>query len=150
PSYATPLDGPEPSGIAALAAAVQVAEALQLSGELVVNGQQPPEPHELLHHLDLLAPEAPGAVGASLRVARQVAASSPAFRVAGATSGALAEVRRAAAVYAVPVEPVEASAVREEAPEPGHELQLSVCLSGPQQRLCKPPVASLEEALTGI
>ncbi|MFD1345762.1 thioredoxin domain-containing protein [Nesterenkonia halotolerans] len=139
PLFATPLDGPEPSSVAALAQALQMAEALELlSAEDL-------RPEQILQHVKLAAAKAPTVIGASMLVARRSARKSPAFRFLGGTAQDLAEVRRAGALYGVPVEPVDAKLV-----EPGAALRLSVCLNAVGSMVCLPPVDSLQEVLEGL
>ncbi|WP_218221764.1 thioredoxin domain-containing protein [Nesterenkonia sp. Act20] len=139
PLFATPLDGPEPSSVAALAQALQMAEALELLGP------EDLRPEQILQHVKLAAAKAPTVIGASLLVARRSARKSPAFRFLGGTAQDLAEVRRAGALYGVPVEPVA-----EDLLEPGAALRLSVCLNAVGSMVCLPPVDSLQEALESL
>lgn len=75
---------------------------------------------------------------AAARAARQ----SPAFWVLSGTEQDVAEVRRAGALYGIPVEPVPDGVVGE-----GERLRLSVCLNGQESMVCLPPVGSVQEAL---
>ncbi|MBO0596457.1 thioredoxin domain-containing protein [Nesterenkonia sp. E16_7] len=139
PLLATPLDGPEPSSVAALAQALQMAEALELLGA------EDLRPGQILQHVKLAAAKAPTVIGASLLVARRAARQSPAFRFLAGTAADLAQVRRAGALHGVPVEPVAAETV---APEAG--LQLSVCLNAVGAMVCLPPVGSPDQALAAL
>ena len=141
---ASPFDGPEPSSVAALAQALQTAEALQSDDSLGWE-RLPVVSTEILHHVAFAAPKAPQVVGASMRAALRAARQSPAFRVVGGSAEHVAAVRRAGALYGVPVEPVSDGVVQEGAP-----LRLSVCLNGDESILCLPPVNSAEEALASI
>lgn len=144
PLLATPLDGPEPSGIAALAQALQAAAALGV--------EVPVRATDVLHHLEATAGKVPSAVGASLLAGRRCAAGSPAFRVHSGSADEVAAVRRAGVLYGIPVEPVPAQQHQAEQPleaEPG-SLSLSVCLNEPGRMLCLPPVGGMSEALSGI
>ncbi|GAB3192528.1 thioredoxin domain-containing protein [Nesterenkonia suensis] len=137
PSLAGPLDGPEPSAVASLAAALQTAEALEVPLELRAT--------DLLHHLGLVAAKAPTVAGASLLVARRAARRSPALRLLAAEAEQARQVRRTAALAGMPVEPVELPG-----DAPVGELQLSVCLNAPSAMVCLPPVGTVEEALEEI
>ncbi|MBE1523319.1 thioredoxin domain-containing protein [Nesterenkonia lutea] len=139
PLLATPLDGPEPSSVAALGQALQMAEALELLGAEDIR------PAQILQHVKLAAPKAPTVVGASLLVAGRAARRSPAFRFLGGTAEHLVEVRRAGALYGVLVEPVAAELVDPESP-----LRLSVCLNAVGSMICLPPVDSVPAALDGL
>lgn len=139
PLLATPLDGPEPSSVAALAQALQMAEALELLGA------EDLRPAQILQHVKLAAAKAPTVIGASLLVARRAARQSPAFRFLAGTAADLAQVRRAGVLHGVPVEPVAAESV---APEAG--LQLSVCLNAVGAMVCLPPVGSPDQALAAL
>ena len=141
---ASPFDGPEPSSVAALAQALQTAEALQTDDSLGL-GELSLASAEILHHVAFAAPKAPQLVGASMRAAARGARQSPAFRVIGGSAEDVAAVRRAGALYGIPVEPVPAGVVGEGAP-----LQLSICLNGAEAMLCLPPVGSVEDALAAI
>ena len=139
PLFATPLDGPEPSSVAALAQALQLGEALELLSfeEL--------RPAQVLQHVKIAASKAPTVVGASLLVARRAARRSPAFRFLGGSAEDLAEVRRAGALYGVPVEPVDAGLIDSDA-----RLSLSVCLNSLGSMICLPPVGSVDQAVAGL
>jgi len=139
PLFATPLDGPEPSSVAALAQALQLGEALELLSfeEL--------RPAQVLQHVKIAASKAPTVVGASLLVARRAARNSPAFRFLGGSAEDLAEVRRAGALYGVPVEPVAAGLIDSDA-----RLSLSVCLNSLGSMICLPPVGSVDQAVAGL
>lgn len=147
-AHAAPFDGPEPSGVAVAALALQAAEALELIERLPGPAgaeEEPPRAPDLLHHLALAAPRAPLVVGASLLAASRAARRSPAFRVVAGAPGHPAEVRRAGALYGVPVEPVAAEAIEE-----GRALGLSVCLNSPEAMVCLPPAESVEAAVEEI
>lgn len=147
PLLATPLDGPEPSSVAALAQALQLAEALELLGA------EDLRPGQILQHVKLAASKAPSVIGASMLVARRAARSSPAFRFLAGTAEDLARVRRAGALHGVPVEPVGAhSGVEGEAQtvDPTAALRLSVCLNSLGRMVCLPPVGSIDEALSAL
>lgn len=151
-AHAAPFDGPEPSGIAALALALQRAEALALldrlptpSGASAEKEAEVPRAADLLHHLPLAAPRAPSAVGTSLLAGAREMRRSPAFRLVGGTSEHLSEVRRAGALYGLPVEPVAQDAV-----EAGRPLRLSVCLNGRGAMVCLPPSDSVLAALDAV
>ncbi|EXF24352.1 thymidylate kinase [Nesterenkonia sp. AN1] len=139
PLLATPLDGPEPSSVAALAQALQMAEALELLGA------EDLRPGMILQHVKLAAAKAPTVIGASMLVARRAGRQSPAFRFLAGTAADLAQVRRAGALHGVPVEPVAAETVQ---PEAG--LKLSVCLNAVGAMVCLPPVGSLDQALAAL
>ncbi|MGJ9373642.1 thioredoxin domain-containing protein [Nesterenkonia sp. CF4.4] len=139
PLLATPLDGPEPSSVAALAQALQMAEALELLGI------EDLRPAQILQHVKLAAAKAPTVIGASLLVARRAARRSPAFRFLSGTAEDLAQVRRIGALHGVPVEPVTAGTVG-----PDAELRLSVCLNSVGSMVCLPPVGSVDQALEAI
>jgi len=136
PLFATPLDGPEPSSVAALAQALQLGEALELLSFEDIR------PAQILQHVKFAASKAPAVVGASLLVARRAARRSPAFRFLGGSPEDLVDVRRAGALYGVPVEPVAEGLV-----DPGAQLSLSVCLNSVGSMICLPPVKSVERAL---
>ncbi|MDZ5076919.1 thioredoxin domain-containing protein [Nesterenkonia sp. HG001] len=145
PSLAGALDGPEPSPVASLAVALQLAEALGDHHRLRAT--------DLLHHLPLVTSKAPGVAGASLLVARRAARRSPTLRLVSADVEQARQVRRTAALLGVPVEPgagesMEGSAGS--APAGSVELQLSLCLNAPGAMVCLPPVASVEEALEQV
>ena len=140
-AQASPFDGPEPSGVAALAQAIQTAEALQ-TAEGLVPAELPVRAAEILNHVPFAAPKAPQLVGASMLAAARAARQSPAFRVLSGTEQDVAEVRRAGALYGIPVEPVPDGVVGE-----GERLRLSVCLNGQESMVCLPPVGSVQEAL---
>jgi len=141
---ASPFDSPEPSSVAALAQALQTAEALQSDDSLGWE-QLPVASTEILHHVVFAAPKAPQLVGASMRAAARAARQSPAFRLVSGSAEDVAAVRRAGALYGIPVEPVPDGVVQE-----GAMLRLSVCLNGEESMLCLPPVTSVEEALASI
>ncbi|WP_147107946.1 thioredoxin domain-containing protein [Nesterenkonia populi] len=135
-AHASPLDGPEPSAIAALALATQQAEAFAAEAELPVRSD------ELLQHVQVAAPKAPIAVGASLLAARRSVQQSPALRIFGGTEEDAAEVRRTGALCGVPVEPVEPGTLGE-----ASGLSLAVCLNGPEQSMCLAPQPTIDAAL---
>ncbi|MCH8565587.1 DUF255 domain-containing protein [Nesterenkonia sp. LB17] len=139
PLFATPLDGPEPSSVAALAQALQMAEALELLGA------EDLRPGLILQHVKLAASKAPTVIGASLLVARRAGRRSPALRFLAGTAEDLAQVRRAGALHGVPVEPVAVEAVGTETP-----LRLSVCLNSVGTMICLPPVGSVDQALAAL
>ncbi|MBA8920151.1 thioredoxin domain-containing protein [Nesterenkonia jeotgali] len=139
PLLATPLDGPEPSSVAALAQALQMAEALELLDA------EDLRPEQILQHVRLAAAKAPTVIGASLLVARRAGRRSPAFRFIAGTAEDLVQVRRTGALLGVPVEPVEKGSQR-----PGADLQLSVCLNSVGAMVCLPPVSSVEQALDAL
>ncbi|PRZ18144.1 thioredoxin domain-containing protein [Nesterenkonia sandarakina] len=139
PLLATPLDGPEPSSVAALAQALQMAEALELLGT------EDLRPAQILQHVKLAAAKAPTVIGASLLVARRAGRRSPAFRFLSGTAEDLAQVRRIGALHGVPVEPVPAETASPEA-----ELRLSVCLNSVGSMVCLPPVGSVDQALAAL
>lgn len=160
--HASPFDGPEPSSIAALAQALQTAEALELTEKLprvkpaAVPGREEaglsPESvweHlrsvEILHHVPFAAPKAPQLVGGSLLAAARAVRQSPAFRIIAGAEQDLAEIRRAGALYGIPVEPVPDGVVEE-----AESLRLSVCLNGQETMVCLPPVSSVEQALQAL
>ncbi len=159
--HATPFDGPEPSSIAALAQALQTAEALELLEDLPrvrvstperadagLSPEAAPEPlraADILHHVPFAAPKAPQAVGASMLAAARAARQSPAFRILAGSPQEVAEVRRAGVLHGIPVEPVPPGVVGE-----GEQLRLSVCLNGQESMLCLPPVGSVQEALAKL
>jgi uncharacterized protein len=136
---ASPVDGPEPSSVAALAQALQSASALQQPLAQI-------DTADILHHVPLVGPQAPLAVGGSLVAARRAAVGSPAFRVLSATAADLAEVRRVGALMGIPVEPLGEGVVV----GAGQPLALSVCLSGPGGGVCLAPVHTVSAALSGI
>ncbi|WP_166429935.1 thioredoxin domain-containing protein [Nesterenkonia sphaerica] len=138
PQLASPVDGPEPSSIAALAQALQTSAALQHAAVL--------DPADILHHVPVVAPQAPLAAGGSLTAARRAAVGSPAFRILSATAADLAEVRRAGALLGIPLEQLGESAVV----GPEQQLALSVCLTGPGGGVCLAPAQTVRGALAGI
>lgn len=151
---ATPVDGPEPSSMAALAQALQQAEAAGLLPDLPRvkpsgrSGQvswEPLQPSDLLHHLQLIGPQAPLAVGGSLLAARRAAQGSPAFRVVSGRAEDIAEVRREGALLGVPVEPLDGGVVG-----PDQQLQVSICLNGAAGGVCLAPAGSADGALAGL
>lgn len=160
--HASPFDGPESSSIAALAQALQTAEALELTEALprvkpvAVPGREEAglspgtarehlHSTEILHHVPFAAPKAPQLVGASMLAAARAARQSPAFRIIAGTEQDVAGIRRAGALYGIPVEPVPAGVVEE-----GRPLRLSVCLNGRESMICLPPVSSVEQALRAL
>ncbi|WP_300342275.1 DUF255 domain-containing protein [Nesterenkonia sp.] len=136
-SDASPVDGPEPSSIAALAQALQRAEAL--GHTLGVRAA------DLLHHLPTIAPRAPLAAGGSLLAAHRIVRGSPAVRVLAAAPADLPPLRRQAALLGIPVEPVAQDAVAE-----GRALQVSICLNEAGQARCLAPSSSLPAALRAL
>ena len=143
---ATPVDGPEPSSIAALVQALQIAEALGHSSRLPDVGDRGKlTPQDLLHHLPVVIPKAPLAVGSSLLGARRAVLGSPAFRVFSAAPTDLAEVRRRGVLHGVPTEPVDPGAVGQ-----GRPLQVSICLNSPAAAVCLAPSSSVDSALAEL
>lgn len=140
PQLASPIDGPEPSSVAALAQALQTAAALQHPpvGEISAV--------DILHHVPLIGPQAPLAVGGSLVAARRAAAGSAAFRILGGTPADLAQLRRVSALLGIPVEPLGDGVVISFR----QQLTLSVCLSGAGGGVCLAPVSSISAALSAI
>ncbi|WP_150462749.1 thioredoxin domain-containing protein [Nesterenkonia ebinurensis] len=153
---ATPVDGPEPSSIAALAQALQQAEALGLITALPwvkpdphpekEDAWLPLQPADLLHHLTLIGPQAPIAVGGSLLAARRAALGSPAFRILSGRAEDIAEVRRAGTLLGIPVEPLGDGVV----PSPEQQLQVSICLNSISGGMCLAPQPTAEEALVQL
>lgn len=153
---ATPVDGPEPSSIAALAQALQLAEALGLgTWQPRVKPDPDPErngaglplqPADLLHHLPLIGPQAPMAVGGSLLAARRAAQGSPAFRITSGRAADIAMVRRAGTLLGIPVEPL-AEGIE---PSPEQSLQLSICLNSASGGMCLAPQDTLAAALAQL
>ena len=146
PLLAGPLDSPEPSAQASLAAALQTAEALEMHSVLPTSGaDEPLRAADLLSHLDVTAAKVPSVVGASLQVARRAARGSPALRMVSGSQADVVEVRRAAALAGVPVEPMP-----EGVPGEGEQPSISLCLSAPSQMVCLPPVDSANAALAQV
>lgn len=146
-AYATPIDGPEPSGVGALAQALQLGEALGVSGPLRAEAEgQEPWALDLLQHVAAVASEAPVAVGSSLLAARRALKASPALRFFSGTTADVAQARQLGVLYGVPVEPVTEDAVHEDTVLQAGR-QISVCLNSPQQALCLAPSSSVEAAL---
>lgn len=153
---ASPIDGPEPSSIAALAEALQAAEALGVSRSLpwIMPARladrpqqwQPLRPAELLQHLPVLAAEVPTAVGASLAAARRAVMGSPAFRVVSGTQSDISTLRRSGVLLGIPVEPLSPEArVGEDQP-----FQVSVCLNQLVGGVCLAPSSSIDDALDAL
>ena len=143
---ATPVDGPEPSSIAALVQALQIAEALGHSSRLLEVGDRGKlTPQDLLHHLPMIIPKAPRTVGSSLLGARRAVLGSPAFRVFSAAPADLAEVGRSGVLHGVPTEPVDPGGVGQ-----GRPLQVSICLNSPAAAVCLAPSSSVDSALAGL
>lgn len=139
PQLASPVDGPEPSSVAALAQALQSAAALQLPvGEVGAES--------ILHHVPLIGPQAPLAVGGSLVAARRAAAGSAAFRILSAGAEDIAEVRRVGALLGIPVEPVAEGVVVGS----DQSLRLSVCVARAGGGVCLAPVSSVGAALSDL
>ncbi|GAA1807818.1 thioredoxin domain-containing protein [Nesterenkonia flava] len=145
---ATPLDGPEPSSVAAFAQALQAAEALEQGPFTTGTGDAPGvrtvRSSDVLHHLPMVASRAPSVAGGSLLAGRRTVLGSPALRFFSGTREDLAQVRRAGALYGIPVEPVDPAVVGE-AP-----LQVSICLNSPEHAVCLAPSSSVEDALAGL
>lgn len=158
-AQATPVDGPEPSSIAALAQALQSAEALGLIDDLPLpdrsgapgnqhSGATTREglrPSDILQHLQLIGPQAPLAVGGSLLAARRTSQGSPAFRVFSGRAEDIAEARRVGVLLGIPVEPLGDSVVG-----PDQQLQVSICLNGETGGVCLAPADSVEGALESL
>ncbi|NDK31041.1 thioredoxin domain-containing protein [Nesterenkonia haasae] len=139
PQLASPVDGPEPSSVAALAQALQAAAALQQpAGEISTE--------DILHHVPLIGPQAPLAVSGSLLAARRVAAGSAAFRILSGTAADISEAKKVGALLGIPVEPLGDGVVIGSA----QPLTLSLCLSGAGGGVCLAPVSSIGEALSAI
>ncbi|MVT26596.1 thioredoxin domain-containing protein [Nesterenkonia alkaliphila] len=153
---ATPVDGPEPSSIAALAQALQQGEALGLAMQLPAvkpdphPGKEgvllPLQPADLLHHLALIGPQAPLAVGGSLLAAGRAVQRSPAFRVTSGSAEDIAEVRQAGTLLGIPVEPLGHGVV----PSPDQELQLSICLNSTSGGMCLASQSTVAAALAQL
>ncbi|WP_146341403.1 thioredoxin domain-containing protein [Nesterenkonia sp. NBAIMH1] len=138
-AHASPFDGSEPSPIAALAAAVQQAEAFAVDVDL------PMRSGELLQHVAPAAPRAPIAVGSSLLALRRSVQQSPALRLFGGSPEDAAQVRRTGALLGIPVEPPAPGTVSK-----GAELRVAVCLNGPETSMCLVPQGDLRAALAPL
>lgn len=161
PLLAAPLDDAEPSPVAALAFALQSAEALGVT-VTDAEAEQVLEVSEVLRHLPLVAPKAPVVVGASLQVALRRARGSAALRLspAGAASpgagGGLsrAAVRRLGALYGVPVEPETDTGAGQSAGETAGQgagdVVVGLCLNAPEARVCLPPIGDEPELVASL